>query len=88
MFFFLMDRDLGVGLAGVVARTSVGIPRAFPHLPSWLLYLLFREAWPPFALEPWQVEAACLGLDMREAEPQKCCGLRDRGGRTGPSRAC
>ena len=65
MFFFLVDRDLGVGpaAAGVVARTSGGILRAFPHLPNWLLYLLFREALPPFALEPWQVEAACLELD-------------------------
>lgn len=65
MFFFLVDRDLGVGpaAAGVVARTSGGIPRAFPHLPNWLLYLLFGEALPPFVLEPWQVEAAFLELD-------------------------
>lgn len=65
VFFFLLYRDLGVGPAatGVVARTSEGVPRAFPHLPNWLRYLLFREARPPFALEPWQVEAACLGLD-------------------------
>lgn len=37
MFFFLMDRDPGVGLAaaGVVSRTSGGIPRAFPP-PSQL----------------------------------------------------
>lgn len=61
-FFFLVDRDLGVGpaAAGVrLPRTAVGSQEPFPTFPTGS-FVALREALPPLVLEPWQVGLSLL----------------------------